>query len=795
MSWAADAARTATVPAPAEVIVVRITLNSEPKGDLFVGRTADLDFLLRVEDLKAIGIREPSGRTVLVEGEPHLSLRSMAGVSFTFDARQLSLEISAEPGLLPGSALSLASRGKRVAMTQVNSGYFNYALSATDGEPALDSRLGFAGEVGWRWGNFLFQSDGSTVWTLEGRRKFVRLMSSVTHDDLENLRQTVVGDFFTPSRDLSTGVNLWGVSVSKVYSLAPYFVRFPMQSITGNVSLPSELEIYLDGHRIRTQQLRPGEFELRDIAAFGGAQSVQLLLRDPFGRVQQLSYSFYFSDQPLQPGLHEYSYNIGAFRRRYGLSSDAYGPAAFSLYHRYGLNRFITLGLRAEGTQKLKNVGPLLTAILGRAGVLNLAVIHSALAGRGGSAASVGYSYQTRGWTFSLSLRHDSPHYAALGDPPSVTNRRYESSVGGSYQLPGKGTVSLNHSALKVRGAMEASLPSALQPFNVSLLSPRRVTALTYTAPLLGGRLSFNASLSHINDQPRGSRNEVFAGFTYLLDKDHSLAGSYRGERNEHSEALRLVKSQPIGEGLGYSVDADRISDSGALGSNSITNSSSSIQYNAPAAVLRAEYNRSRTSLQIAQDYRVSLAGNISYVGGQMALGRPVTGSFGIAKVGELAGVEVLVDGQSMGKTNGQGKVFLPMLNPYYENEVSINSSSIPIEYSLPALRKKVSPAQRGGALVDFAVIKMQAFTGLLKHENEGGNKPLEFQEIKFSVEGKPHILQTGRGGEFYVENLKPGTYAATVRVDGRPCRFDIVVPKSEETFVELGELLCRLAP
>lgn len=794
VALAADPPR-ATAAAPAEIIVLNVTLNSEPKGDLFVGRTADLDFLVRVEDLRAMGLREPSGKTVHLEGEPHISLRSMAGVSFTFDERKLALHIAAEPRLLPGSTISLESRRSRATGAPIPSGYFNYALSASGGDAVPGIRLGFTGEAGWRWGNFLLQGDGATVWDADGRRRFVRLMSSVTHDDMTNLRRTVVGDFFTPSRDLSTGVNLGGVSVSKVYTLDPYFVRFPMQSITGNVSLPSELEVYLDGHRIRTQQLRPGEFELRDIVSMGGAQSVQLVLRDPFGRVQQLSYSFYFSDQPLQPGLHEYSYNLGAIRRRYGQESDSYGPGAYTLFHRYGVNRFATIGLRAEGTRKLKNVGPLLTVVLGNAGVVNMAVVRSSIAGHTGSAGSLSYSYQTKGWTLGTSLRHDSRYYAALGDPPSVTNRRYEASLGGSYHLPGNGSISLNHAVLKTRADVQFALPTPSQPFLVLALPPRRTTALTYTAPLLAGRVSLIATLSHIKDQARGSRNEAFVGLTFLLDRDHAVTASSRRDRDQRNESLRWVKSQPVGQGLGYSIGGDHSVEHWIPAASRTSNVDANIQYNAPAAVLRADYTRSRGQQRSFEDYRLSLAGNVSYVGGHTALGRPVTGSFGIAKVGELADVEVLVEGQSMGRTDSHGTIFLPTLNPYFDNEVSINPGTVPIEYSIGALSKKVSPASRAGTLIDFAVTRVQAFSGKISVTRDGETKPAEFLEGTVRGNGKSLKFQTGRGGEFYLENLQPGTYGATVLMDGKECTFEVVIPRLNDTFVQLGDLTCRLAP
>ena len=97
--------------------------------------------------------------------------------------------------------------------------------------------------------------------------------------------------------------------------------------------------------------------------------------------------------------------------------------------------------------------------------------------------------------------------------------------------------------------------------------------------------------------------------------------------------------------------------------------------------------------------------------------------------------------------------------------------------------------------MIDFGVTKIQAFTGKLKFWQAGTSKPVEFQEISFSTEGRAQNLQTGRGGEFYIENLKPGSYPAKVLVEGKSCLFDLTIPRSDETFVELGELVCRPSP
>ena len=785
VSAAAEEPAASVAAAQTETLVVRVNLNTENKGDLFVQRSPDLDFFLKVEDLKAIGFKDPKGTVQVIEGEPHLSLRSIRGVGYTFDTKSLALNITAEPHMLPALSIGLAPGRRRApSIGSTDSAFLNYAISGTTGTGS-SSGLSFAGEAGMRWGEFLFMSDGSSVDTPSGKR-FVRLVSSVTRDDPQNLRRVMLGDFLTQSRDFSSSVNLGGISVTKVYGLDPTFVRFPTQSLSGSVALPSDMEVYLDGQRIRTERLRPGEFELRDILAYGGAQDVQVILKDSFGRVQQLSYSLYFSDQPLQAGLHEYSYNFGAIRRDFGIESNRYGPAALTMFHRYGVSNGMTLGWRAEGTRHFLNTGPTATVVLGALGVVNLGAAASTIAGRQGVAGLASYSYQSKNWNFGLFLRRDSSGYTSLGDPPLATNRKLEGSASASFRLPANGYLSLSHSWLTTRDAISPSVATPAQPFDITVLDNRRSTTLAYSTPLGSSRGQFSAGVSHIKDRLGGSRNEAFVGLSYPLGADYIAAANYRGDRLAHSESLRFTKNQPTGEGLGYTVSMDRFS-----ATTQSTRFTSDLQYNAPAAVVRADYSHNRTQGQVFEDQRVSVAGAVLAVGNQVAFSRPLTESYAIVKVGELSGVDILVNNQAVAKTSSNGIAVLPRLSAYMENAVSLLPGAVPMEYALPARTKRVSPSPRSGSFIDFGVKRTQAFSGKLVSRVGGVTKPVALQEIDVSIEQKPQRLATGRAGEFYVENLKPGSYAASVSLDTGRCVFTLVIPESNEMFVDLGEVSC----
>ena len=762
-------------------MVVRAILNTVDKGDIFVQRTSGGDFLVKTEDLKSMGISNPSGLPILVDNTPHLALRTMQGMRFIFDERQLTLAVTAEPQLLTGASFNLLGKSRiRGVAPETNSAFFNYALDYA-GNSAGNGKVNATAETGLRFGDYLLTTNATTQRT-DGTTQLTRLMTSITRDDRDNLLRLVAGDFFTVPQGLGSAVNMAGLSISKRYSLDPYFIRNPLQNIRGLAATPSQLELYVDGQRVRSEKIQPGSFELRDILAYGGSSSAQVVLRDAFGRVQQFDYSFYYSDQPLAQGLNDYSYSVGALREDYGLRSNHYGAAAFSAFHRYGLTNAVTVGGFAEGTRGLLNAGPTATVVLGNAGILNLTIAASKFDGVSGKATLANYSFQSRRWNFGATLRREAGGYAMLGSPVTLSNRKYDASLSAGYNVPGAGSVSLSYAATS---SNSAPLPGQFVNATASLAS--RVTALSYSLPLFFGHSSLTTRLSHVN-QDQQSRNEAFIGLTYNFDGNYSLAANLRKDQGGTGESLQLTKNQPVGQGLGFTVSADR-------SNGSLNNAQSSIQYNAAAAIFRGSASNTYSQGQSTRGYSVSVAGGVGYAGGLVGFGRPIVDSFGIVKVDSVAGVDVSVNGQAMGKTDARGILFLPALSAYYDSDVSISPGSVPMDYSVPVVKLKLSPSLRSGSVLNFEVTRLQAFTGSVQIEEQGERRPLEFIEATLTGGDKPVFLRTGRRGEFYLDNVRPGTFQTTTFVDGKPCRIELTIPASSETFVELGEVVCKNLP
>jgi outer membrane usher protein len=752
-----------------DTVIVSVVLNEEEKGEFFVRLTGENDFLIRAEDLHSMGFRGFAGDVAVVDGETHVSLRSIGGVSFVFDERTITLRITAPPAMLPKRTIDLApQRRTGVLYPRDSGGFLNYGIHYAAGDSFAFRSLDVANSAGVRVGDFLLFSD-STFQKTEDSANFIRLMSSLTWDRRADLTRAVAGDYFASSGDLGNLLNMGGLSYSKVFRIDPYFIRYPLAHFSVPVPFPSDGEIYINGSRVRTQKLSPGEFTIRNLSSYDGAGVVTVVIRDPFGTERRIDYPYYFTEELLRKRLHEYSYNAGFLREDFGIRSNRYGSPAFSGFHRYGVTDSLTLGFRGEGDRDGMNMGPTATYRIGLPGVITASLAGSMASGGGtGAAGLVDYIYQDRRFSARASLRGYTKRYEIAGDP-GTERIRYETGAGVSYVTRELGSLSLNGAVTKKYGGED-----------------RKTAFITYSRNLARKATAF---LTYSCVEEESTTNDFFVGLTYYPSPDHSVLAGYERTDGADTERLQVQKNQPAGEGIGYRGTVER--------QDSPTESSILVnpflQYNGKYGIYTAEYvGEYRDGEEDTQSYRLSASGGVAYVGGTVGFSRPIPDSFGLVTAGGLEGVRVYLNNQEIGRTDGDGRVFLPTLGSYYENQVSIDDRDIPIDYSLSEVMKFVSPPLRSGSLIPFEIQRIQAITGSLYVQSGEKVSPAEYYEVTMKVGEKEISFPTGKGGEFYLENIPPGSYRASLRIPGRPCLFDLVVPDSEEMVVDLGEVTCE---
>lgn len=748
-----------------QMAFLRIILNKEEKGEYLVRLTEGGDFLMRTEDLKKLGFSEVKGRISVLEGQEFISLESVEGLKFELNEKKISLEMVADPEILAENVLNLRyPRQPEVYYPKDTAAFLNYAATYARDSFAYD-RVVVTDQLGVRSGDFLFLTDSSYSQREEEKGDLVRLMSNITYDRREDLIRAVAGDFFATSGELGSTLNMGGLSLSKNYLIDPYFIKYPEIGFSGITSLPSEIEVYRDGVLIRKDRISPGGFELRDVPAYAGSGLVEVKVKDAFGREQLIQLPYYFTDTLLKKGLHEFNYGLGFLRENYGIASNQYEDFAVLGFHRYGINDSLTAGIRGEASGDLVNAGLSATYLLpSNAGVVNGSLAWSDSKVRGnGLGGSLSYLYQGRELSFNLLVREFTRDYSNISLEKTFERIKYETSVGASYYSPLLGSLSAGFSAIqRYRGP------------------DREIFSSSYSR-----RLTNHSNIAALFRMDMESRVSEFAiGLTYYFDHQITASVAYQTADGTSRERVQLTKNLPLGEGFGGRAYFERNHGE----SNAYNNYNLQMQYNARHGQFAGEI----LTVGDAELYSLSTAGGLSLVRDTFSVSRPIQDSFGLVDVGDLKGVRVYLNNQEVGRTGDSGEVLIPNLSSYYDNQISISDKDIPIEYSLPEVMKYVSPPLRSGSYIEFKASKMQAFVGTLKVRVDGEIRPAEYIDLKLTVDGKDLMSYTGKGGEFYFENVNPGKYEGEFRFLDKVFSFDIIFPKGDDVVVDLGEVICE---
>ncbi len=134
-------------------------------------------------------------------------------------------------------------------------------------------------------------------------RGLQRGMTNLTLDEPGQLRRWVIGDSFVSANGpLGGAAYLAGLSVGRAFELDPCFVSFPTAQSSGNALSASVLEVYVNGVLVRRVPISPGRFQVQNIPAVTGAGTTRCVLRDAYGREQQVVSSCYASASVLASG-------------------------------------------------------------------------------------------------------------------------------------------------------------------------------------------------------------------------------------------------------------------------------------------------------------------------------------------------------------------------------------------------------------------------------------------------------------------------------------------------------------
>jgi outer membrane usher protein len=738
------------------------------------------DIFLSEPDRKRLGIEVHPFRSVEHNGRIFVSLHSMTGVSTRFDERTVTLDIMIPPSFLPNQVIDLAaaSRPDVVVPGRNRSAYLNYGLSYDFGNAPSQSLFNLSNQLGINIADFTFLSESSYSGNSDTGR-FVRLQTSLSRDSRSEMTRMLLGDFFASSGSLGSSISMGGISSSRVFRINPYFVRDPAFQFSGLAPFATQADIYVDGMLVRSQKLQPGRFDLQNFSYYGGYRNMEIVLKDVFGREERIQVPFYFSNILLRKGLHEFSYNIGFVREDYGRESNHYTIPAFSAYHRYGVNDHWTVGFRGEGIRDLLNAGLETSITLGSMGVATLAGAYStARDGGNGLAGLFTYDYHRYWFSARLLLQGSSRNYRSLssGNTAEVSATylpRLQAGGGISIALGSFGTLSFDYTRMDRREPPEDTTSKSVN-YSVNLWK------------------SSTLLLTLMHEQGKKNPYSFYVTFNFYPWQDHpsSVRASQNGETE--MQGVQFGKTVPQGEGYGYRVSLER---SRQDHSDSTYRMNPFIQYNGQYGIYSADYRGTLTGTSTFNSSRLTASGALVFIDGSLGATRPIYDSFALVKLGDIKDVTVRSANQPMGKTDSTGRLLLPNLGSYYVNQVAVDAADIPMNYTMPNMVKYVSPWYKGGVVVDFDPLRIQAVTGRLTVAPRGKRSPVEFQDLTTHLDGIALSLPTGRDGEFYIEKMSPGRHTLTFIHEGirQSCLID--VPAGDEPVTDVGGISCEALP
>jgi outer membrane usher protein len=713
------------------------------------------DVLIRSKDLQEAGLKSIEGQQQVILGESYVLLSSLAPqLLFKVDDRDLSLNLTVQPASLGFYRFDdQTNKPRGLLYTENPSSFFNYSLSLRD----FKYFSGF-GEIGVSLRNTLLYSGLSR--NEDGA--FVRGLSQFTISNRENLNRILLGDRLVSSDILGGSLVMNGVSFFREFNLDPYYVRSPGLNYSGAVATPSTAEIYVNNQLLRRVALPPGEFELKDLPVPVGTANTRIIVRDAFGREQEIGSQYYFTGGLLKAGLHEFSYNIGVQRNNLATRSWDYGPGVVLARHRVGLTDGITAGARFEASPRVLSGGPSLSFKL-PVGEMEIGAAASGGGGASGNAAFLGYSYLGHNFSAGLSARALSPHYANTS--LSASDDRSWLQVNALLGFP-------------ISSGLGVSLRYT---YENSQIDHQRHEFLVSTTSRLTNNLSLFVNAGLVK-KATTLIPDIFAGLNFFFGQTTGSL-SYQNSDRSGGGTLALQKSLPLGNGYGYRFQA------GAAEGSKNPLLDSLIQYQGPYGRYEANYTRVDGHNQTL----LNTAGGLAVIGGDFFLTRPVQDSFAVIQVPGIAGVRGYSSNQDVGYTNGQGNLFVPNLLPYYGNRLSISDKDVPLNYTIAATEKLVAPPFRGGAVVSFPISKVQRLSGKVLLEQDGAALTPAYGQLRVRGDRGQSESPIGKLGEFYLENLGAGKFSATVDYKNKLCDFNLDIPTSDELEIDLGTVTCRL--
>jgi outer membrane usher protein len=724
-------------------------------------------------ELDQIGLKVPDA---LAEGMLEIPLARLPGVAYRYDEAMQTIHFTVsdaaqQPTRISGLGLDPSpTEPARPPLGAV----VNYTLfGSAEGGAGGAHFDGLSGEFETRAFGQLGLVEHSFIGRVGGRSDLIRLDSTYTYESPERLVTFAAGDFISGGFSWTRPVRMAGIQIRRAFGLRPDLVTLPLPNLTGSAAAPSTLDLYINKVQMLSTTVPQGPYEIDHPPMIYGGGQAQVVLRDALGRETVSNTPFYTSPDLLDPGLTDFSAEIGFARRNYAVLSNDYDSAlVYSASYRRGLTSAATLEAHAEGAgAALASIGAGAAFTVGKFGIVSMAASESTAQGRAGTLVEAAFESRMPHLTLLFRTQRTYGDYEDLA----------------SWTAPGRREMLDGRNVFSQPREIDQAAVSAPLPWTGSSLSANfieirrtdeehsRIVEVSFTRDF--GRLVFFANASTDIEVPGSAA--VFFGFSLPLGRGvtASTGATYdKGGAAGYAEASRQSGQGP--GAFGWSVKASEGEKQEAQGI---------VQY----ATRFAHFEG--TALYTEGDYSATglMEGAVTLIGRGLHATQRLDNAFALVEVG-APGVTILRENRRVGVTDKTGQLLVPDLAPFVSNRIALDPAGLPVDARVNATEVRAVPFNRVASLVDLRV-ETEIRAALVTLVDPQGR----FIELGSQVEviGEDQTFVVGYDGEAYVDNLRHENELLVTTPDEATCltRFGYRPAPGEQ--VRVGPLVCRPTP
>lgn len=744
--------------APVETVyLLSVSVNTWPLGLVARFReTPDGRLSLPADQFEGLGLRLDESFVTVENGERRVYLDQAPDLSWRFDRRSQTIDISAPFERLTPQLLRVAPRAPRIESRADWGALIGYDVYGEWSEDANDPTFGRSGSVNLdaRLFSPWFTASTTGYYSLaEGDEdQLIRLESWVDIDSTEHAWRLRLGDTFSAGPTWVRSFRFGGVQWMRDFSLRPDIVTIPLPELSEGIAVPSSVDLFINGVQRFSDAAAPGSMRMTDLPVVAGVNTISVVVTDQSGRRTQLVLPLYSSNLMLAKGMSSFVVESGVARRNYSVESANYEGQFAAAGIRYGVSDALTATGYAAAAGDYWTVAGGATFPVGDLFLVDAAAMFSEAGGQPGWAWYVGLERISP--RFSIGGRYLESHdYRDLAEVFGYQRIRRQGTASFGVNMGRFGQLNATYAMQELADGDKSSVATGTWGFD---LFQRQVNVSTtaYTE-LETDDWGVLVSVSF----PIGRRSQAYVQQSWRDDSE-STSAQIRGEAFNQRLIWQVEGSTGDAEYTDGSIDWEG---------------------------RHANLHFGAAHTEGSTGYRIGIAQTFVTMNNDVFIAGRIDDGFTVVDVEDSPGVLVSLENRTIGRTNRHGRLFVPGLVSYASNEVSIDPLGLPLDASIRDTATLVAPRERAGLVTRFPVIRARSAIVMLRLPD--GSPPPVGAQVR--IAGVEDVAVAGFDGEIFVRGLSPGANRLDLTWRGGQCTAAFDADVAEGGLPRLGPFTC----